>query len=405
MNQFSHIAKTIHWLVAGLIVSQYILAKLAENAKNSNQVLEQLALLANHKSLGITILALAVIRLAYRFYAPAPKSPASMSAWQITASKTSHVLLYSFLFALPLTGWLMSSAKAYSVSWFNVVVLPDFVAPNEALGQWFHGVHHYLAEALFVIAVIHILAALKHHFIDKDDVLTRMVSRRYWLLYVLVVILLTSLLGRLFNSESNSNTLGGVEVSAILPQSGDTEIARVDDSRQESGRASVQSDLPLWNIDYKLSSIKFIGDQAGAPFEGEWQQWSADIQFDENQLEKSRFNVSIDLSSGFSNDRDRDDTIRSSDFFNVDLFPTAYFRADIFSRKEGSYQSVGKLTMKGIAADAILSFDVIDQQGSKVLIGSAPLDRFKWNIGTNDWADTTWVGQDVMVEVRVVTKP
>ena len=182
MKPFSNTAMFLHWSVAGLIVSQFVLAKLAENARHHDKILEQLALLANHKSVGITIIVLALIRLAYRLARPTPELPATMSRWQVTASKGSHVLLYGFLFALPVSGWLMSSAKAYSVSWFNLVALPDFVAPNEGLANFLQTSHYYLAEALFVIALVHILAAFKHHFIDKDDVLRSMSSKLSWML-------------------------------------------------------------------------------------------------------------------------------------------------------------------------------------------------------------------------------
>ena len=131
-------AKILHWLVAGLIIAQYILAELAEAAEDRVEILNQLAVLANHKSIGITILALAIVRIVLRFKSPPPALPATMPKWQVWGSHLSHILLYGFLFALPLSGWLMSSAKAYSVSWFNLVVLPDLIAPSEAWAKAMH---------------------------------------------------------------------------------------------------------------------------------------------------------------------------------------------------------------------------------------------------------------------------
>jgi len=392
MNRFSNTAKVLHWAVAALIVSQYVLAKLAENAKYNDRILEQLALLANHKSVGITILGLALVRLLYRLKTPAPVHPSTMPSWQRTVSTVSHCLLYGFLFAMPISGWLMSSAKAYSVSWFNLIALPDFVAPNENLAEQLHAVHHYLAEALFVVAVIHILAAVKHHYIDKDDVLIRMSSRITYALFVLIIIIIIGVFGRVFNTTS-------------APVSTENQPAINATDSNASELTIAQSDLPIWNIDYDQSYIRFSGDQAGAPFEGEWRRWSAEIQFDKNQLDKARFNVSIDPSSGFSNDQERDDTIRSSDFFHVESFPNAYYRAALFSAIDGSYQSKGELSMKGISADTILNFDISNSGNSIILEGSATLDRLVWNIGIGDWADTSWVGQNVTVEVRVFAKP
>lgn len=389
MNQFSNIARFFHWLIAGLIIGQYVLAKLAENAKANERILEQLALLANHKSIGITILVLAILRLAYRLKNPPKKIASDMPAWQHHASNVSHVLLYVFLFSMPLSGWLMSSAKAYSVSWFNLFTLPDFIAPHEYWAANLKSIHYYLAEALFVVAIVHVAAALKHHFIDKDSVLTGMAGRKSWALLAITVMISVGVFGRLFGGSATDNA---PEVEAKV------------DSSVSSETQFAKSDLPLWQIDYADSYIKFTGDQAGAAFTGQWQQWQADIQFDAKQLSEARFNVSIDTGSGFSNDSERDETIRSSDFFDVAKFAQASYKAVNFSADGSGFNSQGQLTMKGLSSSAILSFTVTEENGKTVLKGTAPLDRLVWNIGTGDWVDTDWVGQQVMVEVRVVKK-
>lgn len=390
MRQYSNVSKFLHWSVAGLIVAQYVLAELAENAEHNDKILEQLALLANHKSIGITILVLALIRLIYRLLSPVPSLPSSMVKWQVNASKASHFLLYGLLFALPISGWLMSSAKAYTVSWFNLFSLPDLVTSSDSLAELMQQSHHYLSEALFVIAAIHILAALKHHVIDKDDVLNLMSSKFSWVLFVVVILLVVVLLGRFVNT---------VPVNAKNPKA---EQALRLESLDEP--IVSKSDLPLWQIDYQQSTIKFIADQAGASFTGEWKRWSAEIQFDAKRLDEARFNVLIDTGSGFSNDQERDDTIASDDFFDVKSFPQASYRAGTFLATEDGYQSIGALSMKAISADVVLTFNVVEDGEFKVLTGTAVLDRLLWNIGTGDWADTTWIGQSVIVEVRVVAK-
>jgi len=372
----------LHWLIAGLIVGQFVLAKLAELAKESNQILDQLALLANHKSIGMTILSLAIVRLIIRIKIKPPSLPHSMARWQCFASHVSHVLLYGFLFALPVTGWLMSSAKAYSVSWFNLFAFPDLVSPSEALAENLHTAHHYLGEALFVIALIHILAALKHHFVDKDDVLKRMASIGGYWLFVVTGTIVILVFGRFFGTEENQ---------AAQPQ------------LTQTSSEFQASKLPLWKINYNDSFIKFSGDQAGAPFSGEWQRWHADIQFDATRLNETRFNVTIHPDSVFSNDQERDDHIRSTDFFDVARFTESVFQAQEFNVDGDGYITTGQLQMKGFTSEATLNFKVDEISGKYVLTGQATLDRLVWNIGSGDWKDTSWVGQDVQVEVRVVT--
>jgi len=380
MSRYDAIARFFHWSIAGLIVSQYGLAELAQYAQHQDKALEQLALWANHKSVGITILVLALMRLIYRLVSKAPALPSTMPLWQKTASHVSHGLLYILLFAMPITG--MSSAKAYSVSWFNLFALPDFVSPNKPLAETLHLVHQILAQALFVVALIHILAALKHYFFDKDEVLQRMASLGNWALFICISFVTVLVLGRFFTSATGDS---------------DQKLIR---SNEEFLTIS-KSGLALWKIDYENSFIKFSGEQAGAPFTGEWKVWSADIQFDANKLNQSRFNVSIDTNSGFSNDTERDDTMRSNEFFDVAQFKVAKYIAQNFSKTENKFQSQGQLTIKGIASSAILTFDVREEDGKLILAGTAPLDRFLWNIGTGDWLDTSWVGRDVLVEVRV----
>ena len=171
---YTSTAKLLHWLVAGLVVVQFVLANLGERAEDADDLVRELALFANHRSVGITILTLIIIRLLWRWRNPAPRLPETVPRWQVIASRVSHYSLYGILLAMPVSGWLMSSAGEDSVTWFNLVQLPDFVAPNHDVHEFFEGVHKLLAKLLFVIASLHIFAALKHGFFDKDGVLQRM---------------------------------------------------------------------------------------------------------------------------------------------------------------------------------------------------------------------------------------
>jgi len=175
-TEYTSTAIILHWLVAGLVIVQFVLANLGERAEDAEDLVRELALFANHRSVGITILVLAIIRLLWRWRNPPPPLPDCLPRWQVIASRTSHWSLYGILLAMPLSGWLMTSAGDVSVSWFSLVQLPDFVAPDHELHEAFEEVHKLLAKLLFVIASLHILAALKHRLFDKDGVLQRMLS-------------------------------------------------------------------------------------------------------------------------------------------------------------------------------------------------------------------------------------
>jgi cytochrome b561 len=164
-------AQLFHWVIAGLIVTQFVLARMSLHLPVGAR---KLALLARHKSVGMTILMLAILRLAWRLRHPAPPLPPGMRPAERFAARATHAAFYVLLFAMPLTGWMMSSAKNYSVSWFGLFTWPNLIAKNEHAFNVLRSTHDVLSNVLFAIAVLHILAALKHHFWDRDDVLMRM---------------------------------------------------------------------------------------------------------------------------------------------------------------------------------------------------------------------------------------
>jgi cytochrome b561 len=170
-TRYGAVAQTFHWLIAALIVTQFVLAYMADDLPLGAH---KLALFARHKSFGMTVLMLAVLRLLWRLKNPPPELPPGMTPLERMLARATHAAFYVLLFAMPLTGWLMSSAKNYSVSWFGLFTWPNLIGKNEAAFDFLRSTHHILSDALFVIAVLHILAALKHHFWNKDDVLSRM---------------------------------------------------------------------------------------------------------------------------------------------------------------------------------------------------------------------------------------
>lgn len=169
--RYGAVAQFLHWIVVTLIVTQVVLANKAGSLPLGAA---KLATLAQHKSVGVTILALTVLRLIWRALGPIPSAPSGMAPWRRRAASISHFLLYALLLVTPLLGWLMSSARNFPVSWFGFATLPDFIEPSEAAFEFFREAHGVSAATLLVVALIHAAAALKHHFIDRDDVLRRM---------------------------------------------------------------------------------------------------------------------------------------------------------------------------------------------------------------------------------------
>lgn len=169
--RWGHVSQFLHWLIVVLLVIQVTLASIADDLPLG---MKKLAMLARHKSVGITILGLAVIRLAWRWANPTPALPGNLKPYERVLAHVTHAGLYILLFAMPFSGWAMSSARGFPVSWFGFVQLPDFVPKNKSLYDALLETHETLAWLLYAIVFLHVAAALKHHFMLKDDVLKRM---------------------------------------------------------------------------------------------------------------------------------------------------------------------------------------------------------------------------------------
>jgi len=383
---YTPLAKFLHWIIAGMVVVQFTLGNLAEGAEEAGAKLRQLILLANHKSVGITILALVMVRLLWRLANKPPNLPASLPNWQVGASRISHWSLYVLLFAMPITGWLMSSASAYSVSWFNLFQLPDLVSPDRELKETLESIHKTLALILFIVAGIHILAAVKHAVIDRVPILRRIASVPSVAVFILIIIV-------------GVIALGGAAKSSAM-----------DLSDLESGQSSNADDgnvtdggLPYWNIDYDSSFIKFTGVQAGATFDGVWQSWRAELRFSAADLAASAFDVTVNTAAVETRDDDRNATLADPEWFDSGKYTEARFTANSFSENsDGSFSATGELVIKDRSTPVTLRFTVTENDEQRVLVGGAILDRLALGVGTGEWIDTTWIGKDVSVDVRVV---
>jgi cytochrome b561 len=170
-RRWGAIAQTFHWVIVALIIVQVTLAEMADDLPAG---MRKLTLLARHKSVGITILGLVILRLGWRWLNEHPPLPENLKRYEQALARCTHVALYVLLFAMPLSGWTMSSARGFPVSWFGFFQLPDLVPKSRPLYEVLLVTHQTLAWTLFVVIGLHVAGALKHHFIHRDDVLRRM---------------------------------------------------------------------------------------------------------------------------------------------------------------------------------------------------------------------------------------
>ena len=169
---YTRTAIALHWIVAALILFNLAFGLyIVEVMPLSPQ---KLKLFSYHKWIGVTVFLLAAARLLWRAFHPAPALPAAMKRWEARAAHASHALLYVLFFAAPLSGWLFSSAAGFQTVYLGVLPIPDLLGKNRELADVLKAMHHWINYTLAALVVLHAAAALKHHLIDRDDVLVRM---------------------------------------------------------------------------------------------------------------------------------------------------------------------------------------------------------------------------------------
>lgn len=178
-SRYSTPAIALHWLLALAILGSMALGWYMSGLKFSPL---QLKLYNWHKWAGITILALSVLRLAWRLTHRPPALPArtlqAMPGWQRGAYHATHHLMYLLFFAVPLMGWAYSSMAGFPVVWFGVLALPDFVAVDKEFAKVIKPIHGWLAYTLLALVALHVAAAIKHQLVDRDGLLQRMLPGR-----------------------------------------------------------------------------------------------------------------------------------------------------------------------------------------------------------------------------------
>ncbi len=170
-SHYTRTAITLHWLIVLLIFAAFPLGVYMHELPFSP---DKLRLYSYHKWIGVTVFMLAVIRLSWRVTHQPPALPETMPGWEKFAAHATHYALYALILIIPISGWLMSSAKGFQTVWFGVLPLPDLVGKDKELGDLLQKVHELLNFALLGLVLAHVGAALKHHFIQHDDILARM---------------------------------------------------------------------------------------------------------------------------------------------------------------------------------------------------------------------------------------
>jgi cytochrome b561/polyisoprenoid-binding protein YceI len=363
-ERWGSLSQLLHWLIVALIALQATLGLIGLMLPLG---VEKLAVLARHKSIGITILALAALRLVWRWLNPTPRLPSNLKPHERFLARFTHAALYAILFAMPLTGWIMSSARGFPVSWFNLFQLPDLVSKSAALYHAMVMTHALLAGALGVTVALHIAGALKHHFVLKDDTLRRMLP-----------------MGRIAPALLAATVLAATA------------------ARAASG--GPRAPHPLFTLLAAHSSLTYAFTQAGGQNQGRFNAFA--VTFDPAA---GRLEVQIDMRSFDTGDAQRNSILGGKDFFDVAQYPQARFIASRIEKTPTGYEALGSLTLRGMTRSLNIPFAwrTATVQGHTVgyLSGETTLRRLDFGVGQGQWKSTEWVGNEVTVRYSLELLP
>lgn len=381
-QSYHPVAKFIHWLTALLIISLLALGWTMDNFTGPSKF----TVFQLHKSLGISVLLLSIIRLGWRLTHRAPPLPISMKISEKFLAHSAHVLFYILILVMPFTGWALVSTAQHRIPTvlFGLIPWPSLtflsnLENRQEIHETFGDAHNAIAYIIFGLLILHVAAALKHHFVSHDDILTRMAPRH-----------LTNFLNRLNRTKVMTLLLIGAGLSF-------------------SPTASAKT----WTIDYNQSHLDFTAVEDGKPFSGSFKKFQISSDFDPDHPETSRIQATIDITSVNAGDAERNSYLPQSDWFDIPKFPEATFvttsiqsvSSDNKKNTAHSYLAKGTLTLKGITKPVDLTF-VLTPDGDHFKIdGKASLIRTDYNVGTGQWSDDSFIKHAVDLSISLIAKP
>ncbi len=440
-SRYSAVAIVLHWAIAiailGMIPLGWWMGDALEDKATQAQAIAAFQL---HKSIGLTVLLLSIARLGWRLTHPTPPLPEAMKPWEKLAATATHWAFYFLIIAMPLSGWLYVST-GWSVHddrplevptlYFGLFQVPHLFGLSHLADQAramlagvFENAHSKMAWGAIGLTALHVAAALKHQFVDKDGVLARMVpglerdapqsSARFYALAAGFAAIALAGLAALWVFQNPPTGAGAPPAEVLHTHDGEVEhqadeheeaTAEDDhyaDGHSHGGTAAAAGAPPAWTVAAGASAIRFSGTHAGVAFEGRFTRWSADIRFDPNNLAQSSALVTINTASASDGVALHDQSLPQQEWFDVASHPTAVFRtSSIRSRGGNAYEARGTLTIKGRPIEARLPF-TLDITGNRATMdGAISIDRRDANLGMASDPDAEFVSREIAVRVHV----
>lgn len=369
-DRYGTVTKTFHWLIALLILTLIPLGLIANDM--AYDTAEQLAtkgwLFSLHKTLGITVFAVALARIVWALTQTKPAHLHPERKLETFAAETVHWVLYASLVIVPLSGWIHHAATAgFAPIWWPIGQDLPLVPKSDAVAGAFGSMHEIATHVLEASLALHILGALKHHFIDRDSTL-----RRMWFGTTTA-----TTPGGTHNVRRPAITAAVIWAIAIAFGAGLGLSGAANTGPAPTALAEVQSDWQVQN-----GTLSIVVNQFGSDVTGSFADWTADITFDETVQNGISGAVDATISIGSLTLGSVTDQAMGPDFFNVAEFPTATYSAEIATTTDRT-TATGTLTIKDQSVPLELPFDLSIDGDTATMKGSTTLDRRDFNIGDN----------------------
>lgn len=412
-QRYSRSAIFLHWAIALAIAFQLALGWRLESIPKGPGLFAAFQL---HKSVGIAILLLTLVRCAIRMLQPPPKMTGD-NIWAARLARAVHVLFYGVLLLGPLTGWILVSTARIKVPTliFGVLPWPHLPVPR-SWHEGAEGLHAAIAWIGLGLFFLHVVGALRHQFFKNENILGRMVpflaagpigKGRAAVGAVLAIFAVWAAHGAGWQLSFPSPQ---VPQDALMPTARTepepllvTNIAALPEiATVEKGTAS--QPLSDWRV-MPGGHLGFTASWTGSPVNGSFSRWESAIRFSPDEPEKTIIRVSIDLGSANTGDSQRDETLASADFFNTAVYPKAIFTAHgVRALGNDRYQARGSLDFHGKRLPVSLDFRLNISDDVARVSGTTRLDRTAFGVGSNDWAATDQIAANVAVAFRFTAK-
>jgi cytochrome b561/polyisoprenoid-binding protein YceI len=401
VHRYGGVAQAFHWLIALLIFVMYGLGWYMADLEFADP--NKFRLYQIHKSIGITILVLALLRLGWRLTHRPPPYPETMSGWERLAASGAHWALYALILLQPFLGILQSNAANFPIVFWGGYELPALIAPNEIVGDVLLNVHHLMANVLAGLVLLHIGAALRHHIMLKDNVLRQMLPGTGLGAAVVVIALAMAVPPFMLTKGDNAPS---TSASAEAPADPSSATETVSESVAAAAGDAVTG--TPWTVE-EGSVLGFIATQQGSAVEGSFEAFDASIIFDPDDLANSRLDVDIDVTTITTGHSDRDKTLNSPSFFDTATWPSAAFKSsEIVGKADGQYEAIGTLTIRDVTKDVVLPFTLditpVDGEPGREQArakGDLPILRLDYGVGQGDWTSTTTVADEVVITIDI----